>query len=162
MRQRPDLIVPVKDRRQHKRYLTLKNLAIAAAVAFALFVVVTVLSEYRRPAANDYGRIVKGEISAKPVEPRPMDVVREDAPAIDDQAYADPTLVTPMARQQWLGNDTQSVAAMQPAPSTTTVREDAVALDETSGEQKKKRPLLTGGFGRKVEPSEPAATPPSS
>ena len=110
MRQRPDLIVPVKDRRQHKRYLTLKNAAIAGAVVFVLFLVISVLSETRRPAANEYGRLVKREIPTK-VEQKPMDVVSEDSAAIDDQASADPTLVEPMARQQqWLGENTAPAA----------------------------------------------------
>ncbi len=156
MRQRPDLIVPVKDRRQHKRYLTLKNAAIAGAVIFVLFLIVSVLSETRRPAPNEYGRLAKQETPVK-VEQKPMDVVSEDSPAIDDQSSADPTLVEPMAReQQWLGdNRTTNAAVIQPTPVTpaATVHGDKVAIVGGPGgvtlvQQKKRRPVLAGGFGR--------------
>lgn len=157
MRQRPDLIVPVKDRRQHKRYLTLKNVAIAGAVSFVLFLVISVLSETRRPAPNEYGRLAKQEIPVK-VEQKPMDVVSEDVPAIDDQSSADPTLVEPMARQQWLGgsDNTSSASVMPPVPPPpppATVRGEGVAIvggpeGVTLVQQKKRHPVLAGGFGR--------------
>jgi hypothetical protein len=148
MRQRADLIVPVKDRRQHKRYLTLKNFAIACGVAFVLFMIVTVLSETRGPAPDDYGRLVRREIPVTPVEAKPLDVVTEAPAPVDDQAYADPTLVQPMARQQqWMGNEPAKVAAVQP---TTPPAGDDVAVEggPEGVSVAKHRPLLKGGFGR--------------
>ena len=148
----PDLIVPIKDRRQHKRYLTLKNAAIACAVAFVSFIAVSIYSEIRRPSSNDYGRLAQREIPPPPVAQKPMPVVRE-ASAIDDQAHADPMLVAPAAREQWLGDTTSSAAIIPPSPAVPIARGDHVAIVGGPGgiaivKQERRKPQLSGGFGR--------------
>jgi hypothetical protein len=152
MRPRPDLIVPIKDRRQHKRYLTLKNAAIACAVAFVGFIAVSIYSEIRRPAANDYGRLARREIPPPPVAQKPMTVVHE-TPAIDDQAHADPMLVAPAAREQWLGDSTSSAAIIPPPAPVPIARGEGVAIVGGPGgiaivKQDRRKPQLSGGFGR--------------
>jgi hypothetical protein len=153
MRSRPDLIVPIRDRRQHKRYLTLKNAGIASAVAFVAFIGVSIYSEVRRPAPNDYGRLARREIAPRPLPQKPLEVVRE-TPSIDDQAAADPMLVEPAARASWLGNETSSAAVIAPpAPAPTAARGGDVAIvggpeGVSIVQQKKRHPVLAGGFGR--------------
>jgi hypothetical protein len=152
MRPRSDLIVPIKDRRQHKRYLTLKNAGIASAVAFVGFIAVSIYSEIRRPAPNDYGRLARREIPPPPVAQKPMAVVQETS-AIDDQAHADPMLVAPAAREQWLGDTTSSAAIIPPPPPVPIARGDSVAIVGGPGgiaivKQDRRKPQLSGGFGR--------------
>ncbi|HKR66273.1 MAG TPA: hypothetical protein VJZ00_21270 [Thermoanaerobaculia bacterium] len=156
MNRRPDLIVPIRDRRQHKRYLTLKNAAIASAIAFVAFIGVSIYSEVRRPGTSDYGRIAARELPPPPTAQKPVDVVRE-APAINDEAHADPMLVEPMGRAQWLGDETSNAAVMiTPTASTpvATVRGSGVAIVDgpqgvTIVQQQQKRAVLSGGFGRR-------------
>ena len=150
---RPDLIVPIRDRRQHKRYLTLKNFAIAVGVAIGAFIAISIYSEVRRPAPNEYGRLAKREALAPPPAVKPAEVIQEAAP-IDDQASADPTLIEPMARSQWLGQETTSAAVIQPEPAPVpAIRpgDDVVVVGGPEGvtivKQKRRRPVLSGGFG---------------
>jgi hypothetical protein len=154
MNRRPDLIVPIRDRRQHKRYLTLRNFAILCAVAFVAFIAVSIYSEVRRPAPNEYGRLARREIPAPPPVTKTMDVV-EEAGSIPDQVSADPTLVQPMTRAQWLGEETTSAGVIQPAPepvSTIQRGDDVVIVGGPEGvtivKQKRRKPVLSGGFGR--------------
>ena len=154
MNRRPDLIVPVRDRRQHKRYLTLKNFAIACGVAIAAFVCVSIYSEVRRPAPNDYGRLARREAPQTPPVAKRVEVIQEATP-IDDQASADPTLVSAMTREQWLRDASTTDAGIQPVPPpVSTIRrgDHTVVVGDASGvaiaQQKRRRPVLTGGFGR--------------
>jgi len=153
MNPRPDLIVPIRDRRQHKRYLTLRNLAIASAVAFVAFVAVSIYSEVRRPAPNDYGRLAR-KLPDPPAATRTVEVVKESG-SIADESAADPTLVQPMARAQWLGDETTSAGVIEPAPATVSTfqrGDDVVVVGGPEGvaivNQKRRKPVLSGGFGR--------------
>lgn len=102
---RPDLIVPVRDRRHRKRVLTLKNLRIALLVFAVLVVAVTIQSDFRHPKRGDYGRLFGKQVSGQPVvAPQKVDVVRE-AP-VPEQPSADPLLIAAAAREQYLGTDT--------------------------------------------------------
>lgn len=162
-RSRPDLIVPIKDRRQHKRFLTLRNAAITFAAMVVLFIGITVRSEMEPKNRDAFGRLVERELPK--VESKPMEVVTEARPAVADHNAADPMLVAPAAREQWLhdstGSNTASVAAttIEPvaAPPVTLGRRnaDGTSIAIVGGpegvsviEQKRKKPLLTGGFGR--------------
>ncbi|HEX6098221.1 MAG TPA: hypothetical protein VF432_17975 [Thermoanaerobaculia bacterium] len=155
MSRRPDLIVPIRDRRRRKRILTLKNFGIVTAVLLIAFVAISIRSEMRGLRPGDYGRLFGREVPA-PVEPKPMEVVREEPPAVTDQTQADPTLVEPMARSQWLVDD---VPPATPAPVTPVVTAasvrgeadlaivggaDGVAVVRTE----RRKPVLSGGFGR--------------
>lgn len=153
MKPRPDLIVPIRDRRQHKRYLTLRNLAIASAVAFVAFVAVSIYSEVRRPGPNDYGRLAR-KLPEAPASTKPMEVVKE-TDGIADEVAADPTLVQPMARAQWLGQETTSAAVIEPvsAPAPALQHgDDVVVVGGPEGltivKKQRRRPVLSGGFGR--------------
>src|ERR1041384_7907759 len=53
-RHRPDLIVPIKDRRQRKRYLTLKNFGWFMLAAVVIFIGITIRSEMRGRSSGDY------------------------------------------------------------------------------------------------------------
>jgi hypothetical protein len=152
MKPRPDLIVPIKDRRQHKRYLTLRNFAIASAVAFVAFIAVSIYSEVRRPALNDYGRLAR-KLPDAPAPAKPAEAVTETA-SIADEFAADPTLVQPMVRAQWLGEETTSAGVIEPTPSVSTFQrgDDVVVVGGPEGvtivKQKRRKPVLSGGFGR--------------
>lgn len=158
-RRRPDLIVPIRDRRQHKRYLTLKNFGIAMAVLTVLFIAISIRSEYGGTDNSSFGRLVEREMPVVE-QKKPVEVVEEQSPAsVDDATHADPMLVAPMAREQWLRGDTTtdgSLTNVQPMPRA----EAAVASGETrvaivggpNGvsvvRQERRQPVLAGGFGR--------------
>lgn len=154
-RRHPDLIVPIRDRRQHKRILTLRNFGIFVAVAVVAFVIISVRSELRGTTVDrEYGRLFRSEIP-KPVEPQPMEIVQE-ATAVDDQTHADPTLLQPAARAQWLQDDATQTATITPAPVTASAvtRGDSgvMVVGGTEGvsivRRERRRPVLSGGFGR--------------
>jgi hypothetical protein len=155
MRHNPDLIVPIRDRRQRKRYLTLKNFGWASLAAFVLFVGISIHSEMRGLGPASYGRLVERELPK--IEQKPVEVVRE-APVVNTEAtHADPFLTEPAAREQWLRAE-----PVTPAEITVPHRAAAaVASGETEVaivggpegvkivQQERRRPVLTGGFGRK-------------
>jgi hypothetical protein len=167
-RRKPDLIVPIRDRRQRKRYLTLKNFGKLMLALLAVFTVITVRSEMRDPDHASYGRLVNRELPS-PVQPKPVEVVHEQAPAVDDSTRADPMLTTPAAREQYLHAGTNVVggplAAPLPAPALASVEplpraEASVATGQTRVaivggidgvqvvHQTRRRPVLSGGFGK--------------
>jgi hypothetical protein len=158
MNRKRDLIVPVRDRRQRKRYLTLKNFGWATLAFIVIFAGISIRSELRGTSA-DYGRLFQREIDV-PVVQKPVEVVREQTPEpVPDQTHADPTLLEPMAREQWLygePNAPQTAAAL-PAPARA---EASVAAGQTRVaivggaegvtvvQRERRKPVLTGGFGR--------------
>jgi hypothetical protein len=154
MSRRPDLIVPIRDRRKRVRILTLKNFGVFVLVMVAAFVAISIRSEMRSLTPGDYGRLFHREVPS-PVEPKPMDVVQE-APVspVDDQTHADPMLVEPMQRSQWLVDDT-ATTTVTPVVTTASVRGDGdVAIvggseGVTVVRRERKRPVLSGGFGRR-------------
>ena len=154
MSHRPDLIVPIRDRRKHKRILTLKNFGIFVAVLLVAFVAISIRSEMRSMRPGDYGRLFRREVPP-PVEPKPMEVVREAAPPVGDQTHADPMLVEPMQRSQWLVDDTATTTVTTtPVVTAASVRgegdlaivggREGVAVVRTE----RRKPVLSGGFGR--------------
>jgi hypothetical protein len=126
-----------------------------------LFIGITIRSEMEPRSSNSaFGRLLDRELPK--VEPKPLEVVTEAAAPIDDHAAADPMLVAPAAREQWLHDSSSTVASaatIEPvaAPATTVAPRvgtgskvaivggpEGVAVVE----QKRKAPLLSGGFGR--------------
>ena len=155
-RRRPDLIVPIHDRRQRKRFLTLRNFLIVTVVCLVAFVVISTRSELRGLRPGEYGGLLRREIPQ--VEQKPMEVVHEEPPAVGDATHADPMLVQPAARAQWLEDEsaTAEVVPMTSAPVTTasiTSGDADVAIvggpdGVTVARKEKRRPVLSGGFGR--------------
>ena len=151
LRRRPDLIVPIRDRRQHKRYLTLKNFGVAVAVLALLFIAITIRSEMRGRTPGEFGGLFSRELPA--VEQKPVEVVQEAPPPVDDATHADPLLVEPAARAQWLEGETATVAAV---PTQQPVRSSASEVSIVGGpegvtvvrREARPKPVLSGGFGR--------------
>lgn len=158
MRPRRDLIVPIRDRRQRKRYLTLKNLRNAMIVLALLFAVITIRSEMRGTGPGYYGRLYEKELPAVEKQ-QPAEVVREEAPpAVPEATHADPMLVESLEREQWLHDDAQESSVVT---AQTTVGLQRRAIDAESRvaivggsdgvaivQQTRRKPLLSGGFGR--------------
>jgi hypothetical protein len=151
MGRQSDLIVPIRDRRRRKRYLTLKNFAWFSGIVFALFVIISIRSEMRRNTPEYYGRLYQNELPK--VEQKPVEVVREAAP-VPEQTHADPMLAEAYTRAQWL-----QVAPEEPRTTTVDVQPRAINADSrvaivggTDGvaivQTQRRRPVLSGGFGR--------------
>lgn len=158
-RYRTDLIVPIKDRRQSRRILTLRNGAIAVVVLVVVFIGISIRSEMEPKGGGSFGRLLDREMP--PVEAKPLEVVKETGAPVDDHSSPDPMLVAPAAREQWLHDSTATTNAaviepVRPAPVTLRTRTgDNTSVAIVGGpegvsvvEKKKKQPLLTGGFGR--------------
>lgn len=157
--QRPDLIVPIRDRRARKRILTLKNFAIFVAVLVLLFAIITIRSEMRGSTIGDYGRLFQKEAAVE-IEQKPVEVVHEAPQPVDDSTHPDPMLTEPAARAQWLQDETAATTAAATAVPITP----AQAARVTSGSaevaivggntgvavvrKERKKPVLSGGFGR--------------
>lgn len=159
MKQRTDLIVPVRDRRQRKRYLTLRNFRNVALALVVVFAAIQIRSELRGYDGREFGRLYQGDLPK--VEQKPVEVVHEAAPSIDEQTHADPMLLQPMAREQWLHGDPAVTTAGVPMSLETAERavesvqsgETRVAIVGGSEgvaivQQQRRKPVLTGGFGR--------------
>lgn len=118
MRSRPDLVVPVRDRRQRKRYLTLKNLRNALIVLVVIAAGLTAWSAFHGKKTDGYGRLVATQVGTTDTIARkaPPTIVQE-AP-INDQTAVDPLLVTANARAQILGGTSSQLP--EPVPQTST------------------------------------------
>ncbi|HVS32827.1 MAG TPA: hypothetical protein VMS98_15390 [Thermoanaerobaculia bacterium] len=162
IRRKPDLIFP--ERRRRKRFLTIRNLGIAAAVLLVLFVGISIRSELRgrNVGESGYGRLYGNEVPVvEDVTRRPVEPVVE-AP-VSEQLSADPFAVDAARREQFL-------RARPPEPVTASVTDPAYApspapilgrqgSDErvviTGGPEgvgvvvvERERPELGGGFGK--------------
>lgn len=155
MSSRPDLIVPIRDRRRRKRILTLKHFGIFMAVLAVVFVAISIRSEMRGLNPGGYGRLFNREVPPA-VEAKPMEVVHEAEPsAVAEQTHADPMLVQPMERAQWLVDDTTATTAtVVPVMTAASVRGngDVAIVGGTEGvtvvRKERRKPVLSGGFGR--------------
>ncbi|HLJ73410.1 MAG TPA: hypothetical protein VKU62_02410 [Thermoanaerobaculia bacterium] len=136
---RPDLIVPIRDRRQHRRILTLKNFGRAFIVLAVMFIGLTVYSTRSAKTANDYGRLFGKQVSSQTTIATPKYEVVKEAP-VNDQTAADPLLVDAQRREQWLSVAT--TATTTAAPQTNT----GIAVTQSTPQQS--RPLLSGGIFR--------------
>ncbi|HYK00749.1 MAG TPA: hypothetical protein VE974_03275 [Thermoanaerobaculia bacterium] len=159
MRRKPDLIVPIHDRRKRRRILTLKNFAIAMIVFFVIFAGISIRSELRGTNA-DYGRLMQRELPPPVAPDKPVEVVTEAAPQpVPEATHADPLLLAPMAREQWLHGDPNApvaatAAVMPRAEVSVATGETRVAIvGGTEGvtvvKRERRQPVLAGGFGRR-------------
>lgn len=142
MDHRPDLIVPIRDRRQRRRYLTVKNFVIVMLVLFVTFVAIETYSEIRSIPAGDYGRLFRRKVPPPP-PPKPMEVVSE-APVRD---HTQAVLVDTAARSQWIEQDLAPVR-VEPLRSDQDVAIVGTADGVTVVRRERRRPELSGGFGR--------------
>src|SRR4051794_32634529 len=111
---KPLLIVPIRDRRQRRRILTIKNCAITMLSFAVIFASISIYNEARRAPAGEYGRLFRSQVpSTNTAISRKVDVIEEGP--VDDQRAADPMLVAPAAREQLLLANT-NVPAPTPAP----------------------------------------------
>ena len=147
MRKR-DLIVPIHDRRKRKRYLTLKNVGIAMLVCFVAFVAISIRSEMRGRGPVDYG----GHESKlpPPPEPKPVEVI-DEAPV---STFVQQQLGEPMPPP-----DPIPVAVEPPpAPANISINASLTGGDDVAivggpegvavVQKERRRPALSGGFGR--------------
>lgn len=141
-RHRPDLIVPIRDRRKRKRILTLKNFAIVSGVMLLVFVAISTYSEMRSIPSADFGRLFGRQLPPPP-PPKPMEVI-EEAPVTD---HTQAVLVDTTARTQWIEQD-----LAPPKIEPLRQGQDVVVVGDTAGitvvRRERRRPELAGGFGR--------------
>jgi hypothetical protein len=160
MKPRPDLIVPIRDRRSRKRVITWKNFGYAAIALVVVFAALTIQSDLRHSKGDGYGRLFGKQVSGQPeVVPQKVDIVRE-AP-VPDETSADPLLLAPAAREQYLGVNSSnmpqppvvnsSVMPTQPVQTQTGATSivggpEGVTITKNLAPQ---RPTLSGGIFRK-------------
>ena len=152
-----ELIVPIRDRRRHRRILTLKNFRNALLVLVALFAVITIEANLRRPKqSDDFGRLYGRQLPSATAVPKKPEIVYEAAP-IADANSADPMLVAPAAREQILlgSNAQRPTATVAPIAQTAPVMASSARMTIVGGpegvsivEQSEARPVLSGGFMR--------------
>jgi hypothetical protein len=154
MARRPDLIVPIRDRRARKRILTLKNFGWAALAGVLVFVGLTIESSVRKPKSDgDYGRLFGKQVQVPVLAKAPPDVVKE-AP-VPDQTAADPMLVGAAARAQIL--EAQPLTPPVPPPLSVpapVLGADVSIVGDASGvtitrTDSAARPKLSGGIFKK-------------
>lgn len=153
LRRRPDLIVPIRDRRQRRRYLTLKNFGWATLAAIVAFVAISIHSEMSGRTPGGYGRLFRKAVAVD-VQQKPVEIVREAPPPVDDATHADPMLVAPAARAQWLEAEAATTTTVAPltTPAVTQGQGDATIVGGPDGvtivRKERRKPVLSGGFGR--------------
>ncbi len=160
----PLLIVPIRDRRQGRRILTIRNCAISMLSIAVVFASISIYNEKRRGGAGEYGRLFGSQVpAANDGVARKTDVVSEGP--VSDQAAPDPMLVAPAAREQLLvantkTNTTQAttttiapVTAPTPqvfasaAHGTTIVGDaDGVKIVKAPSTTTAQQPVLSGGI----------------
>jgi hypothetical protein len=146
----PLLIVPVRDRRQHRRILTIRNCAISMLSIAVVIASVSIDNNSKHGPATDYGRLFGKRVAApKDSIERKADIINEGTVA--DQAAADPMLVAPAAREQLLMANS-NVPANVPATTAAPVAPVAPAPARTAGE------VTITGDGNGVAIVHPPAT----
>jgi len=124
------LIVPIRDRRQRRRILTIRNCAISMLSVAVIFASISIYNEARRSPAGEYGRLFGSQVPATNTTiSRNVDVIKEGP--VDDQRAADPMLVAPAAREQLLLANT-NVPAPTPAPAVVAIAPSS-AIGNVSG-----------------------------
>jgi hypothetical protein len=129
---KPLLIVPIRDRRQHRRILTIKNCAISMLSLAVIFASISIYNEARRTPAGEYGRLFGSQVPpANETISRKVDVIKEGP--VDDQRAADPMLVAPAAREQLLLANTNAPAPVPVTVTTPVPVTTAAAIGNVSG-----------------------------
>ena len=157
MRSRPDLIVPIRDRRQHKRYLTLRNAGWVALSVVLVFTAINIWSEIRPRVAPGYGRLFDRALPA--VEQKPVEVVQEAVPPPETETRTVPMQIVdtnapaPLdapAIPAWTFEDQAVPVATRGAVTGSDSRVAIVGGPEgvTIVRTTRRKPVLSGGFGR--------------
>jgi hypothetical protein len=132
MPRNPLLIVPVRDRRQRRRILTIKNCAMTMLGIAVVFASISIDSEARRGKNGDYGRLFGSQVGtpARDVS-RNVEVVHEGS--VDDQSAPDPMLVAPAGREQLLmaKSNVDPVPSSETSPAPIGVRTNTKAHETT-------------------------------
>jgi hypothetical protein len=163
MHRTPLLIVPIRDRRQHRRILTIKNCAITMLSVAVVFASISIYSAARRGKNGDYGRLFGSQVGAPARDvSRNVEVVHEGS--VDDQSAPDPMLVAPAGREQLLmakSNADQipaSTSEASPAPIVvvpaspkahqTTIAGDSkgIVVAKPPASSTAAHPVLSGGI----------------
>ena len=153
MRNKPDLIVPIRDRRRRKRVLTLKNFRNFALGIAVLLLAITIQSDLRHLKPGQYGRLFSKQVPSQPeIAPRKIEVVREASP-VPDQTAADPLLLASAAREQYLGVNTPPVPPNVAPPTPVPASSDVAIVSGPNGVtivrgEAKRQPALSGGIFR--------------
>jgi hypothetical protein len=135
MSRNPLLIVPIRDRRQRRRILTIKNCAVTMLSLAVVFATISIYSASRRGKAADYGRLFGTQVGApnRGVS-RNLEVVHEGTVA--DQSASDPMLIAPAGREQLLmakSNVDQTPAlTSQVTPAPITIVPASAKAHETT------------------------------
>jgi hypothetical protein len=157
-RAKSELIVPIRDRRQHRRILTLRNFWKAMLVMIVIFAGITIEANLRKSKTSEYGRLYGKRVEQTPAVARKPDIVQEGQ--INDANAADPTLVVAQARAQILTGEadnplTSTATPPAPAPGAMIGHDNAGRLVVVGGpegvklvQQNNAKPVLGGGFGR--------------
>jgi hypothetical protein len=162
---RSELVVPIRDRRQHRRILTLKNFRNAIFVIIAIFAGITIVANVRKPkkTTDDYGRLYAPRVQSTSGVSKKPEIIQEGQ--INDATAADPTLIRAQARAQILtGESDPSEQPLVPTPAQAQpaaapaglVGHDAagrlVVVGGPEGvtlvQKPGTKPVLGGGFGR--------------
>ncbi len=149
-RTRPDLIVPIRDRRQRRRILTLKNFGYALLVLVGIFAAITIEANLRgRKPADDFGRLYSRQIESTTAVPKKPEIVQE-AP-VPDQSAPDPMLVDAMRREQLLRVEAGSSTG-RPVERPASKGNEVAIVGGPEGvnivQRDRAQPVLRGGFGR--------------
>jgi hypothetical protein len=143
----PLLIVPIRDRRQRRRILTIRNCAISMLSIAVVVASISVYNNSHREPATAYGRLFGTQVTTpKDGVERKVDVIDEGTVA--DQVATDPMLVAPAVRERLLMADSNV-----PAPPTKAA--PAPALPRVSGDG---RATAIVGDGTGVAIVHPPAT----
>jgi len=126
------LIVPIRDRRQRRRILTIRNSAILMLSVAVLVAAISTYNAARRAPAGEYGRLFGSDAPAtNSAISRNVDVIQEGP--IGEQSAADPMLVAPAAREQQLANTIAPVAPPPPPPPRPAPVASPSAIGNVSG-----------------------------
>ena len=117
------LIVPIRDRRQSRRIVTLKNSSRVAIALVVLFAGLTIHSEMRKNDGAGYGRLFGKQVKVQEQIAKPKYDVVKEAP-VADQTAPDPYLIEPAARAQRLGIGLDPIAPVTTAAAPATNVDD--------------------------------------
>ncbi|MEA2164901.1 MAG: hypothetical protein QOK37_3028 [Thermoanaerobaculia bacterium] len=116
---KPLIIVPVRDRRQRRRILTIRNCAITMLSIAIVLASIAIYSARGQKRADEYGRLF-GTQAGKPNHDLTRNVSVVEEGSVTDQASTDPMLVAPAVREQLLMAPSNEVRTTTSSTSFTT------------------------------------------